>query len=118
MSAIDVFCGIGLLLPSQVNAWRKGQIDFLERVIQGNLRKISSSMAIFRRWAKEKDLKPSETDYVRRTRSGTLPLRFSKSGEMSIEKSYRTHYVSPTALRSSSSSGSRRSSGVSKAGRI
>jgi hypothetical protein len=94
--AIDVFCGMGLLLPSQVDAWRKGQIDFLERVIQGNLSKISSSMAIFRRWAKEKDLKPSETDYVRRTRSGTLPLRFSKSGDVAIEKSYRTHYVSPT----------------------
>jgi len=96
VSAIDVFRGMGLLLPSQVDAWRKGQIDFLERVIQGNLSKISSSMAIFRRWAKEKDLKPSETGYVRRTRSGTLPLRFSKSGDMAIEKSYRSHYVSPT----------------------
>jgi hypothetical protein len=95
VSAIDVFCGMGLLLSGQVDAWRKGQIDFLERVIQGNLSKISSSMAIFRRWAKEKDLKPSETDYVRGTRSGTLPLRFSKSGDMAIEKSYRTHYVSP-----------------------
>jgi hypothetical protein len=94
--AIDVFCGMGLLLPSQVNAWRKGQIDFLERVIQGNLSKISSSMAIFRRWANEKGLKPSETGYVRRTRSGTLPLQFSKSGDTAIEKSYRTHYVSPT----------------------
>jgi hypothetical protein len=94
--AIDVFCGMGLLLPSQVNAWRKGQIDFLERVIQGNLSKISSSMTIFRRWANEKGLKPSETDYVRGTRSGTLPLRFSKSGDLAIEKNYRTHYVSPT----------------------
>ena len=94
--AIDVFCGMGLLLPSQVNDWRKGQIDFLERVIQGNLSKISSSMAIFRRWANEKSLKPSETDYVRGTRSGTLPLRFSKSGDLAIEKNYRTHYVSPT----------------------
>jgi hypothetical protein len=96
VSAIDVFCGMGLLLPPQVNAWRKGQIDFLERVIQGNLSRISSSMAIFRRWANEKGLKPSETGYVRRTRSGTLPLQFSKSGDMAIEKSYRTHYVSPT----------------------
>jgi hypothetical protein len=96
VSAIDVYCGMGLLLPHQVNAWRKGQIDFLEQMIQGNLSKISSSMAIFRRWANEKGLKPSETGYLRRTRSGTLPLRFSKSGDMAIEKSYRTHYVSPT----------------------
>jgi hypothetical protein len=96
VSAIDVFCGMGLLLPGHVSAWRQGRIDFLEQVIQGNLSKISSSMAIFRRWAREKGLKPSETGYVRRTRSGTLPLRFSKSGEGAIEESYRTHYVSPT----------------------
>jgi hypothetical protein len=67
VSAIDVLCGMGLLYFSQVDSWRKGRIDFLERVIQGNLSKISSSMAIFRRWALKKGLKPSETGYVRRT---------------------------------------------------
>jgi hypothetical protein len=96
VSAIDVLCGMGLLLPSQVDAWRKGKIDSLDRVIQGSPGKISSSMAIFRRWAEEKGLKPSETDYERATRSGTLPLRFSNSGDLAIEKSYRTHYVSPS----------------------
>jgi hypothetical protein len=95
ISAIDVLCGMGLLAATQVDSWRKGRVDFLERVIQGNLHKISSSMAIFRRWAEEKGLKPSETDYVRRTRIGTVALQFSKSGDPEIEKSYRTHYVSP-----------------------
>lgn len=94
VGAIDVLCGMGLVRFSQVDSWRKGRIDFLERVIQGNLTKISSSKAIFRRWALEKGLKPSETGYVRRTRSGTLPLQFSKSGDPAIEKNYRTHYVS------------------------
>lgn len=50
---------------------------------------------MFRRWASEKGLKASETAYVRRTRGGTVDLRFSKSGDPGIEKSYRTHYVSP-----------------------
>jgi hypothetical protein len=95
VSAIDVLCGMGLLAPSAVDAWRKGRIDFLEREIQGSLNKISSSMAIFRRWAHEKGLKPSETGYVRHARPGTVPLQFSKSGAPNIEKSYRTHYVSP-----------------------
>lgn len=95
VSAIDVLCGMGLLQPTHVESWRRGRIDFLERVIQGNLNKISSSMAIFRRWAQEKGLKPSETGYVRRARSGTIPLQFSKSGDPAIEKSYRTHYISP-----------------------
>jgi hypothetical protein len=95
VSAIDVLCGMGLLAPVRVDDWRKGRIDFLERVIQGNLHKISSSMAIFRRWAAEKGLKPSETGYVRHTRGGTVALQFSKSGDPKIEKSYSTHYVSP-----------------------
>lgn len=95
VSAIDVLCGMGLLTPTHVDSWRKGRIDFLERVIQGNLSKISSSMAMFRGWAREKGLKPSETGYVRRTRAGTTPLQFSKSGDPAIEKSYRTHYLSP-----------------------
>lgn len=86
---------MGLLASSQVDSWRKGRVDFLEQVIQGNLKKISLSMAIFRRWATEIGLKPSETQYVRHSRAGNIALRFSKSGEPGIEKSYRTHFVSP-----------------------
>jgi hypothetical protein len=52
-------------------------------------------MAIFRRWAHEKGLRPSETHYMRRTRAGTVALQFSKSGDPGIERSYRTHFVSP-----------------------
>ena len=95
VSAIDVLCGMGLLTDAHVGAWRKGRVDFLERVIQGNLKKISTSMDIFRRWAREKGLKPSETQYIRRTRNGKVSLQFSKSGDPGIEKSYRTHFVSP-----------------------
>lgn len=95
VSAIDVLTGAGLLAPTHVEAWRKGRIDFLERVIQGNLRKISLSMSMFREWALAQGLKPSETGYVRRTRAGTVDLQFSRSGDPGIEKSYRTHFVSP-----------------------
>src|SRR6266702_597397 len=98
VSAIDVLCGTGLLQSIHVDSWRKGRIDFLEQVIEGNLSKISSSMVMLRRWAQEKGLKPSETGYVRSSRSGTIPLQFSKSGDSEIEKSYRTHYVSPALL--------------------
>jgi hypothetical protein len=95
VSAIDVLCGMGLLASSAVDFWRKGRIDFLESEIQGSPNKITSSMAIFQRWAHEKGLKPSETDYVRPARSGTVPLKFSFSGDPEIEKVFRTHYVSP-----------------------
>jgi hypothetical protein len=95
VSAIDVLTGMGLLAPRQVDDWRKGRVDFLERVIQGNLAKISFSMATFRRWALAQGLRPSETRYVRTTRAGPVDLQFSKSGAAEIEQSYRTHYVSP-----------------------
>jgi hypothetical protein len=95
VSAIDVLTGMGILAPSALADWRKGRVDFLERVIQGNLHKISDSMAIFRSWARDKGLKPSETAYVRRTRTGTVNLQFSRSGDPKIEQAYRTHYVSP-----------------------
>ena len=76
--AIDVLCGMGLLASSAVDFWRKGRIDFLESEIQGSPNEILSSIAIFRRWAQEKGLKESETDYVRPARSGTVPLQFSR----------------------------------------
>jgi hypothetical protein len=95
VSAIDVLSGSGMLASTHLESWRKGRIDFLERVIQGNLKKISEPMKIFRQWAFHKGLKPSETGYVHRGRHGHVDLRFSKSGNPGIEKSYRTHYVSP-----------------------
>ncbi len=99
VSAIDVLCGMGLLLPMHVDSWRKGRVDYLERLIQGNLHKISSSMEILQRWAREKGLKPSETVYARRASSGTIPLQFSKRGDPAIEKNYSMHYISPALSR-------------------
>jgi hypothetical protein len=95
VSAIDVFIGMRLLAPSDVEAWRKGRIDSLEEVIQGSLWKISFAMAAFRGWAAAKGLHPSETAYIRRTRTGVRDLQFSRSGDPSIEQFYRTHFVSP-----------------------
>jgi hypothetical protein len=95
VSPIDVFTGMGILLDTRVEAWREGRIDCLEQIIQSNLKKISASMAEFRRWAEDKGLQPRETAYLGRTRQGTRDLRFSVSGDPAIEKAYRTHYVSP-----------------------
>ncbi|HVX66646.1 MAG TPA: DUF2293 domain-containing protein [Bryobacteraceae bacterium] len=92
---MDVFTRIGFLAASHVEAWRKGRIDSLEQVIQGNPNKISSAMAAFRNWAEAKGLRPSENAYRVATRTGTRELQFSVSGDPSIEKAYRIHYVSP-----------------------
>ena len=94
-SPLDVFIGMGLLKPALVDDWRNGRVPYLERVIPGSLNKITFCMKCFHEWAREKRLKPSHTAYMRKTRGGKRDLRFSKSGNPSIEKSYCTHYVSP-----------------------
>ncbi len=94
LSAIDVLIGLGWLTPGQVDRWRQGRVEYLERVTNANLHKVSSAMAIFRRWATARGLKPSEVAYVARSRD-RRPLRFSASGDPAIERAYRTHWVSP-----------------------
>jgi len=95
VSAIDVLVGLGWLHPTHVKDWRSGRVPYLERIVQANLAKISGAMKLFRRWAQDRGLTPSETVYVARTRD-RRQLRFSKSGNPEIEQAYRTHWVSPT----------------------
>jgi hypothetical protein len=93
VSPVDVLVGIGWLDPGAVKRWRQGQVDYLERVVQTNLSRISEAMKLFRSWATAKGLIPSETSYVARTPSRQT-LRFSKSGSPTIERLYRTHWLS------------------------
>src|SRR6516162_3428633 len=93
VSPVDVLVGIGWLDAGAVKRWRQGQVDYLERVVQTNLSRISEAMKLFRSWATAKGLIPSETSYVARTPSRQT-LRFSKSGTPTIERLYRTHWLS------------------------
>jgi hypothetical protein len=94
VTAIDVLIGLGWLPPRRLDEWQQGRVDYLERVVSASLAKITTAMRCLRGWAKARGLKPSETDYVARTR-GRQPLRFSKSGDPEIERAYRTHWISP-----------------------
>jgi len=94
VSPIDVLIGLGWLTPQAIDAWRQGRVDDLERLAQVNLHKLTSAMALLRHWATERGLRPSETAYVARSRDRRT-LRFSRSGDLSIEAAYRTHWVSP-----------------------
>lgn len=94
VTAIDVLQGIGWLPQARVDEWRQGRLAYLEGGVSTNLHKISAVMRMFRRWAQSRGLAPRETAYVSRTRD-RHQLRFSKSGELAIERAYRTHWVSP-----------------------
>lgn len=94
VSPIDVLVGIGWVDRGTVDRWRRGQIECLEAAIQTNLARISEAMKLFRAWATAGELLASETDYVARTPQRQR-LRFSRSGNPTIERLYRTHWVSP-----------------------
>ena len=93
VAPVDVLVGIGWLTSSTVDRWRQGQVDYLEQAVDANLSKISTAMALFRRWAASRDLRPSETTYVARARDRRA-LRFNKSGDPNLETAFRTHWVS------------------------
>lgn len=94
VAPVDVLVGIRWLDGGAVKRWRQGQIGYLERVVQTNLSRISEAMKLFRSWATAKGLSPSETVYVAQTPQRQT-LRFSASGDPTIERLYRTHWVSP-----------------------
>lgn len=91
---IDVLLGLGWLATSDLDRWRQGRVAHLEQVVQGNLGKVSTAMAEFRRWAQAAGLTPSETAYLARTRD-RRELRFSAGADPDIEQAYRTHWLSP-----------------------
>lgn len=64
----------------------------LEQVVVASLPKISAAMRVFRDWARSAGLRPSETVYVSWTRDRRR-LRFSKSGNLDIERAYSTHWL-------------------------
>jgi hypothetical protein len=94
VGAVDVLVGVGWLPRAQVDQWRQGRLDSLERPIAVNLHKVSAAMAMFQRWATARGLVPSETAYVGRTRD-RRGLQLSRSGDAAIERAYRTQWVSP-----------------------
>jgi len=98
---IDIFVKMGYLQPAHVQDWEKGRTPYLEAAIQCNLGKITFAMKCFRKWTLQRGLVPSETAYLAKTKGEKRNLRFSKSGHPTIEKFYRTHYVSPQLMEKS-----------------
>jgi hypothetical protein len=91
---VDVMQRVGVLSKENYEKWRKGEVDYLERVCTCNLNKLSTLMQELRVFAKKNDLKPSWTYYHGWAKAKDKKLRFSKSGNEAIEQSYATSYVS------------------------
>jgi len=93
VSLLDVIVGIGWIDPGTVRRWRQRQVDCLEDTLQTDPSRISEAINLLRSWATAKALVPSETPYIAQTLQRQT-LRFSKSGDPTLEQLYRTHWIS------------------------
>ncbi len=91
--AVDVFLKLGYLTQKDYENWRHGRVPYLERVCKVNLKKLSLTNRLIRKFAAELKLKGSLTVYNQWGTKGKRRLVFSKSGTPAIEKLYATHFV-------------------------
>ena len=95
VAPVDVLVAMGLLQPDRLEAWRLGQVPYLEKVIAANLSRLSRLLRILRFHAHDLNLEPSATAYMRRGKGPRQKLRFTKSGDPRIEAAYATHFIWP-----------------------
>ena len=95
VSPVDVLVGMGLLTREHLEDWRRGRVPYLERVISGNLTRLSRLLRILRFYAHDINLVPSWTAYMRWGKGPKTRLRFTKTGDRKIEEVDATHFVRP-----------------------
>ena len=105
---VDVLIQVGVLSKNDYENWRRGCVDYLERICKVNLKKLSSINKEIRAYAEKNGLKPSWTDYRRWGKCENARLRFSKSGDEQIERLYATHYVGQRKIEESADRKSRK----------
>ena len=97
-TAVQTLMDMEILSKADYERWRNGQVPYLEKVCNINLKKLASILVEMKRYAGRNSLKPSFTFYKQwgRKNRPTVKLRFSKSGSEYMEKLYATHYVKNT----------------------
>ena len=91
----DVFIKLGYLDPKDYENWRMKRVPYLERVITVNLARVNFIMKTVRGNSLNGKLKPSWTGYKSWGKGRKVTLRFSRSGEQTIEQLYATHFLRP-----------------------
>jgi len=95
VAPVDVLIGIGLLTPAKLEDWRFGRVPYLEKVIDGNLAKLSRVLRILRFHAHDLNLRPSTTAYMRWGKGPKQRLRFTKTADRKLEEAYSLHFIRP-----------------------
>jgi hypothetical protein len=91
--AVDVLIQLAYLSMKDYEDWRFGRVEYLERVCNIGLSKLSLIQKLIRKYSTDLDLKNSWTAYNQFGKGRKCRLRFSKSGHSTIEERYATHYI-------------------------
>ncbi len=91
--SVDVLLQLGYLTKKDYEDWGFGRVEYLEKVCNINLSKLTLMNKYIVKYSTELKLKSSWTAYNQFGKSTKRRLRFSKSGNKSIEERYATHYI-------------------------
>jgi len=91
ISPVKIMLQMGNLLPKDYEAWIRGQVPCLERVLHGNLSKVSRILRIIGFHAHDLNMIPHQHAYRQRG-SKQRQLRFSLSGDSGVEMAYARHF--------------------------
>ena len=93
VAPVEVLMAMGNLSKSDHDAWRCGQVPYLERVFQGSLSKANRILRIIGFHVHDLNMVPRQTVYYKWGKGKNRILRFSKSGNKGLEDTYSRHYV-------------------------
>ena len=91
--SVDILLQLNCLTKKDYEDWRFGRVDYLEKVCNANLSKLTLINKLIRKYSSELELKSSWTGYNQFGKGPKHRLRFSKSGDKTIEDRYATHYI-------------------------
>ena len=90
ISPVEILLQMGNLEPKAHEAWYLGRVPYLERVFQGSLSKANRILRIIGFHAHDLNMVPSQHTY--RQKGKNVALRFSKTGNPSLEGAYARHF--------------------------
>ena len=93
VTPVDVCVGLGWLHTSNVEDWRRGRVNDLERFLPVHDDRLSDLILYLHDWAEAHGLTRTQTDYVSATRD-RRPLRFFTNGDPSEEAGWRSQWIS------------------------
>jgi len=93
VAPVEVLMEMGNLSKKNHDAWRKGQVTYLERVFEGSLSKANRILRIIGFHVHDLNMVPRSTPYHQWGKGKDRTLRFSKSGDRKLEAAYSRHHI-------------------------